>query len=174
MLVKYYVTSFFLSRFLIFLFPHHLILEYCITMKTYREHDVCCSGARGFLLQVSQCAGLRKYSVPDQFALPNLESKEEEFSSSVQLLVPQRMPCRKLRQITGTWHLHKWKKLHNPLKIQLHSSIQCCHKAYILMPKDQHILGKLHTAGTDVSIHLCSCNCWPGRNNASGRATQVV
>lgn len=111
-----------------------------------------------------------------QTSLPSqiLNPRKRTFSSSVQLLVPQRMPCRKLRQITGTWHLHKWKKLHNPLKIQLHSSIQCCHKAYILMPKDQHILGKLHTAGTDVSIHLCSCNCWPGRNNASGRATQVV
>lgn len=38
----------------------------------------------------------------------------------------------------------------------LHSSIQCYHKAYILMPRDQHCLGKLHTAGTEVwyiSVH---------------------
>lgn len=42
------------------------------------------------------------------------------------------------------------------------------------MPNGQVDLGKLHTGGTGVLIDLCSCNCWSGRNKASGRATQVV
>lgn len=109
-------------------------------------------------------------SVPSQASSP----KKSIFSSSVQLVMPWRLPSGKLSQVVRTWDLCHWRNLLDPVTRGLYSGVQCCHKAWILVLKVQHVLSKLHTGRTGVLIHLCSCNCWSGRNKASGRATQVV
>lgn len=45
--------------------------------------------------------------MPDQFVLPNLKSKEEHIHLlCATALTTEEMPCGKLRQITGMWHLY--------------------------------------------------------------------
>lgn len=118
--------------------------------QTYREKQVLCSNARVFSftfhsVQVSRRAECQK-NVPSQALSP----KKSTFFPSIQLLMPQRLPSGKLSQAARTCDLCKWKSL-SSVTGALYSSVQCCHGAWILVPKDQHVLDKLRTGGVGVS-----------------------
>lgn len=127
--------------------------------QTYREKQVLCSNARVFSFtfhnaQVSRGAGCQN-NVPSQALSP----KKSTLFPSIQLLMPQRLPSGKLSQAARTCDPCKWKSL-SSVTAALYSSVQCCHGAWILLPKDQHVLDKLCTGGAGVlyiSVRVSVC-----------------